>query len=119
MRNCCPICLCFGAIALAALILAGPNACAAAPSSKLRVIIETDLGGDADDQASFVRFLMYTNEWDVEGIIADRPADAMNTDGARNYLRRKFHDGLDMARVYLDAYGEIRDNLAKHRPDYP
>ena len=47
---------------------------------KLRVIIETDIGGDADDQASFVRFLLYSNEWDVEGIIADRPAKTFDDD---------------------------------------
>jgi Protein of unknown function (DUF1593) len=119
MRNCGPFWRCLGAIALSVFSLVGPPAIAAAPPDKLRVIIETDLGGDADDQASLVRFLMYSNEWDVDGIIADRPAEAMNIDGARNHLGRKFHDGLDMARVYLDAYGEVRDNLATHRPDYP
>jgi hypothetical protein len=40
--------------------LALPNAVRA--EEKLRVIIETDIGGDADDQASFVRFLLYSNE---------------------------------------------------------
>jgi len=40
---------------------------------KLRVIIETDAGGDPDDEQSLVRFLLYANEWDVEGIIANAP----------------------------------------------
>ena len=42
-----------------------PNA-----NERLRVIIETDAGGDPDDEQSLVRFLLYANEWDVEGIIA-------------------------------------------------
>ncbi len=45
---------------------------ASPPNEKLRVIVETDIGGNADDQASLVRFLLYSNEWAVEGIIADR-----------------------------------------------
>ena len=53
---------------LAALV----SAHALAGEAKLRVLVETGIGGDRDDQASLVRFLMYSNEWDVEGIIADR-----------------------------------------------
>src|SRR4051812_23355725 len=41
-------------------------------SDRLRLIIETDAGGDPDDEQSLVRFLLYANEWDVEGIIANR-----------------------------------------------
>ena len=51
------------------------------PGERLRVLVETDIGGDADDQASLIRFLMYSPEWDVEGIIADRPAKTFHTDG--------------------------------------
>lgn len=47
---------------------------AAHAAGRLRVIIETDAGGDPDDEQSLVRFLLYANEWDVEGIIANRPA---------------------------------------------
>ncbi len=34
------------------------------------------MGGDIDDQASFVRWLMYSNEWDIEGIINSRGGGA-------------------------------------------
>src|SRR5712692_8487395 len=50
-----------------------PIAKAELPNHKLRLIIETDAGGDPDDEQSLVRFLLYTNEWEVEGIIANRP----------------------------------------------
>ena len=43
------------------------------------------IGGDADDQASLVRLLLYSNEWDVEAIIADRSAEAFDRDPARNH----------------------------------
>ena len=41
-------------------------------NGRIRVVIETDAGGDPDDEQSLVRFLLYANEWDVEGIIANR-----------------------------------------------
>src|SRR5687767_8590419 len=42
-------------------------------SERLRILIETDAGGDPDDEQSLVRFLLYVNEWDVEGIICTMP----------------------------------------------
>jgi hypothetical protein len=47
-------------------------------SDRLRLMIETDAGGDPDDEQSLVRFLLYANEWDVEGIIARRWARVRN-----------------------------------------
>jgi hypothetical protein len=101
------------------VFLAGLTIPPAFAQEKLRVLIETDLGGDADDQASLVRFLLYANEWDVEGIIADRHEKAMNKDPVRNYLGLKVRDGWKLAHAYLDAYARVHPNLVKHRPDYP
>src|SRR6267378_2215555 len=42
-------------------------------AERVRVIVETDAGGDPDDEQSMVRFLLYANDFDVEGIIANRP----------------------------------------------
>jgi hypothetical protein len=86
---------------------------------RLRVLIETDLGGDADDQASLVRFLLYTNEWDVEGIIADRPAATFHKDPVRDHLGLPVNNGHELALEYLKAYGKVRGNLVRHDPDYP
>ena len=57
----------------------------ASPVERLRVVIETDAGGDPDDEQSLVRFLLYAGEWDVEGIIAARPAAR---DGENKNLER-------------------------------
>lgn len=39
--------------------------------NKLRVMATTDLGGtDSDDEQSMVHFLVYSDHWDVEGLIA-------------------------------------------------
>ena len=83
------------------------------------MLVETDIGGDADDQASLIRFLMYSPEWDVEGIIADRPAKKFNTDGARNHLGLDVKDGYELTLAYLKAYKEVYPNLIKHDPRFP
>lgn len=99
--------------------LGGLATCPCLAQERLRVLVETDLGGDADDQASLVRFLLYSNEWDVEGIIADRHEKAMHKDPVRNYLGLKVKDGWELAQAYLKAYREVYPNLVKHKPDYP
>ncbi|MDX1937833.1 MAG: DUF1593 domain-containing protein, partial [Flavihumibacter sp.] len=37
---------------------------------KHRVIVLTDIEADPDDTQSLIRFLLYSNQWDVEGLIA-------------------------------------------------
>ena len=90
-----------------------------ATEDRLRVIVETDIGGDADDQASLVRFLLYSNEWDVEAIIADRSARAFHRDGARDHKGLHAKDGWELAKRYVEAYGRVYTNLAIHKPNYP
>jgi len=49
------------------VLLIGLPLSTAEGSSRPRVIATTD--GEIDDRDSMIRFLMYANEWDVEGII--------------------------------------------------
>lgn len=81
--------------------------------NRLRLIIETDAGGDPDDEQSLVRFLLYANEWDVEGIIANRPVarDRENRNPERT--------GLGIVRRLVKAYGKCFPNLVKHDRRYP
>ena len=37
---------------------------------KPRVFVLTDIGNEPDDQMSLTRFLLYSNEFDVEGLVA-------------------------------------------------
>jgi len=41
-----------------------------AQEKKLRVLVTTDIEADSDDSESLVPFLTYSNQWDVEGLIA-------------------------------------------------
>ena len=42
----------------------------AANDTKPRLLVLTDIGGDPDAQQSMVRLMMYSNEFDIEGLIA-------------------------------------------------
>jgi hypothetical protein len=83
------------------------------PPSRLRVIVETDAGGDPDDEQSLVRFLLYCNEWDVEGIIASRPVarEGENLNPERT--------GLGIVRRLLEAYEACYPKLRTHDPRFP
>ncbi len=80
------------------------------PEGNLRVVIETDApGGDPDDEGSLVRFFLYLNEWDVEGLIGTR--------GPRQ--SRLGISGKDRILQYIDDYEQVYGNLKVHQPDYP
>ena len=97
---------------LCLLLLAGPVA-AQTDVGRLRLIVETDAGGDPDDEQSLVRFLVYASEFDVEGIIANRPKarDGEN----RNPVRT----GLGIVERMVRAYGECLPRLRENDPRYP
>src|SRR5438105_775185 len=87
--------------------------CSCLADERLRLIIETDAGGDPDDEQSLVRFLLYACEWDVEGIIAARPVarDGENKNPVRT--------GLGIVRAQVQAYGECFPKLRVHHPRFP
>ncbi len=104
----------FSAVFLAAGFTAPANAAAATDAASAEpadrrphVIIETDLGGDPDDQASMVRFLLYACDLHVDGIILTNPKTRGGITGQQLFDR------------YLEAYGEVLPNLLKHDPNYP
>ena len=78
-------------------------------TGKPRVVVLTDIGGDPDDEESMVRFLLYSNEFDVEGLIATGRVIRDN--------RPALLPELIAERI--NAYGEVRDQLLHHADGYP
>ncbi|MBX2840750.1 MAG: DUF1593 domain-containing protein [Flammeovirgaceae bacterium] len=72
-----------------------------------RVLVLTDIENEPDDAESLVRFLVYSNHYDVEGLVAT----------TSTHLRDKIADW----RIHeiVDAYGKVRDNLEKHEQGFP
>jgi hypothetical protein len=74
-------------------------------NDKPRVIITQD--GEVDDRSSFMRFLLYTPDIDLRGIIAT------------NSKWQKNGHGLGWINEAYQLYGQVRENLLLHNPDYP
>jgi len=74
---------------------------------KPRVIVLTDITNEPDDEQSMVHFLVYSNEYDAEGLIATTSVWLRDKVRPENILER------------IEAYGKVRENLLKHAPGYP
>lgn len=94
-----------GSLAVAAMHAAPPTAAVA--NAKARIVVMTDIGGDPDDRQSIVRFLLYTCDYDVEGLCT----------GFGHGHYQVTHP--ELIRKAVQAYGEVLPNLRKHRLDYP
>jgi hypothetical protein len=84
-------------------------------TGKPRVVLLTDIGGDVDDMQSLTRFLMYSDQFDIEGLLATsirifpehahRPPDG---EPQPHYLVE-----------WINAYAKVRDNLMRHTAGWP
>ncbi|GJM36548.1 MAG: hypothetical protein DHS20C18_55490 [Saprospiraceae bacterium] len=74
-----------------------------------RVIVTSD--GEIDDQCSMVRFLLYTNECDVEAIVLS--SSQYHSESHGHWAGNHWVDP-DLA-----AYEQVYPNLIKHDPRYP
>lgn len=81
-------------------------------NEKPRVIITTD--GEADDRASMVRFLLTSNEFDVEAIV--NSSSQFHWIGGKGW--NAFHS-VTWVKDYIDLYAKVYDNLVLHDPDFP
>lgn len=74
---------------------------------KPRTIVLTDIGGDPDDEQSMVRLMVYSNEFDIKGLIATSRMG-------------HGHDTKPQAiQNIVNAYGKVRNNLLLHKSGYP
>ena len=76
-------------------------------TEKRRVIVPTDIENEPVNTQSLVRYLLYANQFEKEGIVATTYC----------WHRDKIADW----RVYeiLEAYAKVQTNLLKHVPGYP
>jgi hypothetical protein len=72
-----------------------------------RVIISSDIGNEPDDQMSLVRLLLYSNEMDIEGLIAS----------TSTWQKTVIHP--ETMRTLVEAYGQVRPNLLLHTKGWP
>jgi hypothetical protein len=76
-------------------------------SQKVRIVVLTDIENEPDDTMSLIRLLTYSNQIDIEGLIAT--TSMFMTDRA---APGSIHD-------IIAAYGKVRSNLLLHESGFP
>lgn len=81
--------------------------CNAQNLAKSRIIVLTDIENEPDDAMSLVRFLLYSNQFDVEGLIAT--TSVHQPDKIADWRIKEI----------LEAYKKVQPNLLKHESGFP
>ncbi len=72
-----------------------------------RVVVISDIGNEPDDQMSFVRLLLYSNELDIEAMIA----------ATSTWQKAATHP--ETMRALIESYGQVRPNLLLNARGWP
>ena len=72
-----------------------------------RVIVISDIGNEPDDQMSLVRLLLYSNEFEIEALIAS----------TSTWQKTATHP--ETMHALIAAYAQVRTNLLLHAKDWP
>jgi hypothetical protein len=97
---------------VALLVLATPTRALSptqldAHTGKPRLIVLSDMGNEPDDQMSLVRLLLYSNELEIEGLVAT----------TSTWLRTSTNP--QTMHAIIAAYGTVRPNLIENAPGWP
>ena len=72
-----------------------------------RLVVLSDIGNEPDDQMSFVRLMLYSNEIDLEGLVAT----------TSTWQRTATH--AETMRAIEEAFGQVRPNLLRNAKGWP
>jgi Protein of unknown function (DUF1593) len=101
------------------------------PKSKIRTIVTTD--GEIDDVDSFIRMLLYSNEYQVEGLVYSSSMWHYKGDGkgtkmvSEMEMTQKIYGereslrwaGVQWMQDLIGAYEKVYPNLCLHHKDFP
>jgi hypothetical protein len=74
---------------------------------KRRVLVLTDIENEPDDTQSMIRFLTYSNQWDIEGLVATTS------------IHQQKRVAPEKIKQLIEAYRKVRPNLLLHEKGYP
>ena len=80
-------------------------------TGKVRTIITTD--GEIDDNCSMIRYLLYANEFILEGIVASASMFHYTAKEGETFKDKTYNQAI------IDAYAKVYDNLCEHADGYP
>jgi hypothetical protein len=122
-------------ILVIALLMLGPSASSTSAQAKPRIIITAD--PELDDSNSLIRFLLYSTDYKVEGLIYTSSQFHWTGDGkgtklsvpGREYTRfglnlcpcesYRWAKGERFIHDVVENYEKVYDNLKVHNPGYP
>lgn len=99
---------------LALIIMMGSGRLLAEPA-KSRLLIMADMGNEPDEEQQMVHMLMYSNMFDLEGLIACSGL-YLHAD-IKSEFRSKVHP--ELFTKLINGYAEVLDNLKKHAKGWP
>ena len=76
-------------------------------TTRQRIVVMTDIANEPDDQMSLVRFLVYSNHFDIEGLVAT----------TSTWMNRAVRP--DVIRTVVAAYADVQPRLSQHEPGFP
>jgi hypothetical protein len=76
-------------------------------TARTRLVVLTDIANEPDDQMSMVRLLVYSNQLEIEGLVAT----------TSTWMKRTVRP--DVIRLLIDAYEEVQPRLLEHQPGFP
>lgn len=82
-----------------------------ANKTRVRTIITTD--GEDDDQCSLIRYLLYANDFELEGIVSSASRFHFNAQGPGRFK------GKDSNQSIIDLYAQVYPMLSQHGEGYP
>lgn len=85
-------------------------------SNKARTIVTTD--GEVDDMNSFLRYLLYSDSFDTEGIVLTSSVYHYAGNG-ENGIDPFRWTGTEWINEYIDLYAKVYNNLKIHSSEYP
>lgn len=83
---------------------------------RVRTVITTDC--ELDDMNSIIRFLLYSNEFDLEGIVVTSSTFHYSGDTEKG-IKPFNWDGTDKLNDIINKYGEAYPNLKVHAKNFP
>jgi hypothetical protein len=94
-------------LAFLSLICFQSTSFAQSDEPRRRVLILTDIENEPDDTQSMIRFLTYSNQWDIEGLIATTS------------IHQQKRVAVEKIKQLINTYGKVRANLLLHEKGYP
>lgn len=107
MRHVFAVVSCWALMTTASIAAAQPSPSTLTRVSKSRLVVLTDIEADPDDTQSLTRLLLYSNDIDLEGLIA---TTSVHQKG--RVVPKSLHQ-------VIANYAKVRGNLVLHDPAYP